>query len=289
MNTTTGSFTPIPREGNNEKIRRARKGLLYFFAMLIPLSILSYVLVSKQTPMSILLLMWSPALASIFARIMMREGSADISLRFGGRQFLKRLPFILLLPVIIGLIAYGTAWAAGLVDFVAPDTFIKAPPAVIFAGLLLGQMVAGTAIGILTSFGEELGWRGYMLTRLIDARIPAPMLTSGIIWGLWHLPVLFMGLYYSGPNLALSALLFMISCTSMSYIIGRVRMTTGSLWAAVLLHACWNAVIQDVFDAFSQGKNALLWTGESGILVALTLFIAAVLMSLKKMKVRQLY
>ncbi|MFF2480148.1 type II CAAX prenyl endopeptidase Rce1 family protein [Paenibacillus sp. NPDC058071] len=289
MNRTTGSFTPIPPRGNNEKIRRARKGLLYFFAMLIPLSILSYVLVSKQTPMSVLLLMWSPALASIFARLMMREGTSDISLRFGGRRFFKSLPFVLLFPIFIGLVSYGTAWATGLVEFVAPDTFIKAPPAVIFTGLLLAQMVAGTAIGIITSFGEELGWRGYMLTRLIDARIPAPMLTSGIIWGLWHLPVLFMGLYYSGPNLALSALLFMVSCTSMSYIIGRVRMTTGSLWPAVLLHACWNAVIQDVFDAFSQGSNALLWTGESGVLVASALFIAAVLLSRKTMNVRQLY
>ncbi|GGG78256.1 hypothetical protein GCM10010918_38930 [Paenibacillus radicis (ex Gao et al. 2016)] len=289
MNTTTGSFTPIPREGNDEQIRRARKGLLYFFAMLIPLSILSYMLVSKQTPMSVLLLMWSPALASIFARIIMREGSADISLRFGGRRFFKSLPFILLFPVMIGLVAYGTAWATGLVEFVAPDTFIKASPVVKFIGLLVAQMAVGTVIGILTSFGEELGWRGYMLTRLFQARIPSPMLTSGIIWGLWHLPVMFMGLYYSGPNLALSALLFMISCTSMSYVIGRVRMTTGSLWPAVLLHACWNAVIQDVFDAFSQGKNALLWTGESGVFVALALLVAAVLLSFKKMHVRQLY
>jgi membrane protease YdiL (CAAX protease family) len=43
--------------------------------------------------------------------------------------------------------------------------------------------------------GEEIGWRGYMLTRLIDARVPAPILTSGIVWALWHLPLVLGGGY----------------------------------------------------------------------------------------------
>jgi hypothetical protein len=41
----------------------------------------------------------------------------------------------------------------------------------------------------MTAAGEEIGWRGYMLTRLVDAGIPRPVLASGLIWGLWHVPV----------------------------------------------------------------------------------------------------
>lgn len=283
-------FSNILTTGSDEekaRVRLARRGLLVFFAMLIPLSILSYALL-MTSPIFVLLLMWAPGLSSIFARIVLREGISDISLRIGGKQTLKKLPMILLLPVIIGLFAYGIAWVTGLVQYVTPDTFIKAPSAVIFVGTVLMQMLFGTIIGVLSSAGEELGWRGYMLTRLIDARIPKAVLTSGIIWGLWHLPVLLVGNYYSGPYPALSVVLFMISVTSFSYILSRLRLSTGSVWAAIFLHASWNAVIQDAFDLFSSGENVLLWTGESGIFVALALLIAAWMTSRKPLEIRRL-
>ncbi|SEK78478.1 type II CAAX endopeptidase family protein [Paenibacillus sp. OK003] len=283
-------FSTMPSTSSEEEkvlIQKARRGLLVFFAMLIPLSILSYVLIMKA-PIFGLLLMWTPGLSSIFARIVLREGISDISLRIGGRQTLKSLPFILLFPVVIGLFAYGIAWITGLVQYVTPDSFIEGPSGVILVGTILFQMFAGTAIGIISSSGEELGWRGYMLTRLINARVPRPVLTSGIIWGVWHLPVMLFANYYSGPYPALSVILFMISVTSFSYLISRLRLTTGSIWPAILLHACWNAVIQDAFDISSSGKNVLLWTGESGILVALALLIAAWLMSRKPLVIRQL-
>lgn len=283
-------FSNILTTGSDEekaRVRLARRGLLVFFAMLVPLSILSYALL-MTSPIFVLLLMWAPGLSSIFARIVLREGISDISLRIGGKQTLKKLPMILLLPVIIGLFAYGIAWVTGLVQYVTPDTFIKAPSAVIFVGTVLMQMLFGTIIGVLSSAGEELGWRGYMLTRLIDARIPKPVLTSGIVWGLWHLPVLLVGNYYSGPYPALSVVLFMISVTSFSYILSRLRLSTGSVWAAIFLHASWNAVIQDAFDLFSSGENVLLWTGESGIFVALALLIAAWMTSRKPLEIRRL-
>ncbi|QLG39129.1 MULTISPECIES: type II CAAX endopeptidase family protein [unclassified Paenibacillus] len=287
MSTNFSTMPSLNSEEEKVLIQKARRGLLVFFAMLIPLSILSYVLITKA-PIFGLLLMWTPGLSSIFARIVLREGISDISLRIGGKQTLKSLPFILLFPVVIGLFAYGIAWVTGLVQYVTPDSFIEGPSGVILAGTILFQMIAGTAIGIISSSGEELGWRGYMLTRLIDARIPRPVLTSGIIWGVWHLPVMLFANYYSGPYPALSVILFMISVTSFSYLISRLRLTTGSIWPAILLHACWNAVIQDAFDISSSGKNVLLWTGESGILVALALLIAAWMMSRKPLVIRQL-
>ncbi|WP_127507364.1 type II CAAX endopeptidase family protein [Paenibacillus humicus] len=282
------NFDHAPAAGTDrerERIRLARRGLLVFFSMLIPLSTLGYILALK-IPIFVLFLMWTPGLSSILARLLLREGTADISLKTGGRRTWRTLPFILLFPAVIGLFAYGTAWIAGLVDFAAPDFFIKAPPAIVFIGLLLLQMVAGTAVGLIGSVGEELGWRGYMLTRLIDARVPRPMLASGMIWGVWHLPVMIAGLYYSGPYPVLSVILFMVSVTSFGFIIGRLRLTTGSIWPAVFLHASWNAIIQDVFDASSKGGNALLWTGESGILVAIALLAAAWFMSRRPMSLR---
>lgn len=287
MTTNLGNLPNMGSEEEKALIQSARRGLIVYFAMLIPLTILSYVLMMR-TPMFGLLLMWAPGLSSIFARLVLREGISNISLRFGGKQTLKSLPFILLFPVVIGLLAYGTAWITGLVQYVNPDSIIQGSSGVIFAGTILFQMFAGTAIGIISSSGEELGWRGYMLTRLINAGVPRPILTSGIIWGVWHLPAMLFANYYSGPYLALSVMLFMISVTSFSYLISHLRLTTGSIWPAILLHACWNAVIQGAFDVSSSGKNALLWTGESGIFVALALLITAWIISRRSTFLRQL-
>lgn len=287
MNARMNNKPAAGSDQEREKIRQARRGLLAYFAMLIPLSTIGYVMALK-IPIFVLFLMWAPGLASIFARLLLREGIKDISLRFGGRRTLKTIPFILLFPVVVGLIGYGIAWITGLADYVTPETFIKGSPIVIFTVSLLLQMVLGTIEGLIGGIGEELGWRGYMLTRLIDARVPYPFLVSGIIWGLWHLPVMIFGNYNSGPYPVVALILFMISVSSFGYFLGRLRLTTGSIWPAFLLHACWNAVIQDVFDSFSGGKYALLWTGEAGIFVAFTLLAAVWIASRKPMTIRQL-
>jgi membrane protease YdiL (CAAX protease family) len=133
-----------------------------------------------------------------------------------------------------------------------------------------------TILSVRTAAGEEIGWRGYMLTRLIDAGVPKPVLASGIIWGVWHVPLILGGVYLAGPPPALSALLWMVTATSFSFVFARLRLETGSVWPAIALHASWNSIIQVAFDPASTGAAAAVWVGESGILVALTMIVAAV-------------
>ena len=60
----------------------------------------------------------------------------------------------------------------------------------------------------MSAAGEEIGWRGYMLTRLIDAGVPAPVIVSGLIWGLWHVPLIVAGIIYGAhPSPALAVVL----------------------------------------------------------------------------------
>src|SRR3712207_7188827 len=51
----------------------------------------------------------------------------------------------------------------------------------------------GMVVGLVLAAGEEIGWRGYMLTRLIDAGVPRPVFASGLIWALWHVPLVLGG------------------------------------------------------------------------------------------------
>ena len=104
------------------------------------------------------------------------------------------------MPLVVGVVAYGTAWLTGLADF-------QGDAATVLRGVAFAATVA-TFVGLLAATGEEVGWRGNMLTRLIDAGVPRPVLVSGLIWAVWHVPLILAGLYASGSNPAISAVLF---------------------------------------------------------------------------------
>ena len=154
-----------------------------------------------------------------------------------------------------------------------------ASPVLVFAANLAVAATVITLFSARTAAGEEIGWRGYMLTRLIDAGVPHPVLVSGLIWGLWHVPLILGGVYLAGTPPAVSAFLFMIMATAFSFVFARLRLATGSVWPAIALHSAWNAIIQVPFDKASAGGGATLRLGESGILVAMTMLIAAIVFS----------
>ena len=225
---------------------------------------------------------------------MLREGFADVSFRIGGRPGWKAIGIALIFPILCGLIGYGIAWSTGLVRF-SPEPIKLAgsyfgetrSPFVVF---LINLAVAATLVTIYsvrTAAGEEIGWRGYMLTRLIDSGLPKPILASGLIWGLWHVPLILGGVYLAGPPRFVAALLWMVTATAFSFVFARLRLATGSVWPAIALHSAWNAIIQAAFDPASKGAGAELWIGESGILVALTMVVAAVVFSYGRWTVRR--
>jgi len=65
--------------------RRARRGLAVYFAVLVPLSAVFEALMITGSSSWFWGLMWTPAAASVVARLMLREGFADVSFRLGGR------------------------------------------------------------------------------------------------------------------------------------------------------------------------------------------------------------
>jgi membrane protease YdiL (CAAX protease family) len=245
----------------------ARRGLLIYFAVLIPGSAIVETLVLRaggnigHYPWLIFLLMWMPAISSFVARAVLREGIADVSFRLGGPEALRTMIAAVVFPLVVGTIAYGGAWATGLVAF-------QSPPHGGFFPNLGRAVVLGCTLGVLSGAGEEIGWRGYMLTRLVDAKVPLPLLASGIIWALWHFPLILSGQYASGPHPGISAGIFLVDVVGIAYVIGVLRLRSGSVWPAALLHGAWNGIIQVGFDPAATGPSATTWVGESGILVA---------------------
>jgi membrane protease YdiL (CAAX protease family) len=271
-------------------VARARTGLLIYFAVLVAASgVLQWRIVGGGGTLDgkgglVFALMWVTTLASVVARLALGEGVRDVSFRLGGRTGLSALVFAWLFPVVVGIVAYGIAWTAGIARFdppAVPGMPDVTSPAARFGLNLALALTAGQVISAVAGAGEEIGWRGYMLTRLIRAGVPFPLVTSGLIWGAWHLPLILSGQYATGPNPLLSAGLFMISIAGAGVLIGWLRLRSGSVWPAVLAHGSWNVIIQGVFDRSTTGAEpggpAALWIGESGLLVIAVLMVSALL------------
>jgi CAAX protease family protein len=102
-----------------------------------------------------------------------------VSFRLGGRRTWKYLVLAPIFPIVIGLIAYSIAWTTGLARFdlqplglVVPLVGDTASSLTIFVVTLALAATIGTIFFAPYAAGEEIGWRGYMLTRLIDSGVP---------------------------------------------------------------------------------------------------------------------
>lgn len=275
----------VKTEEASERRHKARRGLGLYLALTFTLSFgIEAWMIALGGPIEhhvaqVFLLMWTPTFASIVARLVLREGFSDISLRLGGKRGLTGLVVAWTFPIGVGLLAYGAGWVSGLTSFEPPNPELlglpSAPEPVLFLVLLGLTATLGVPLSMLTAAGEELGWRGYMLTRLFDAGVPRPVLVSGVIWALWHMPIIFSGQYASSDTPALSAGLFLLDVLAIAYVAARLRLESGSVWPAIMIHSAWNSIIQGAFDASTQHAGS--WVGESGLFTALVALILAAL------------
>jgi len=281
---TTGISIPQvePTADSLIQVRRARQGLLIFAGLLIPLSLFGYwfyVSMGDNLPiLPSLPLALAPGLASVITRLLRHEGFADVSFRWHGDRMKSAFLLAFGLPLVVGAVAYGFAYLIGLARFVpAAIPFAVNPPLaqfglnLILSAVLMILILPGAA-------GEEIGWRGYLLPRMIQARIPEPVIISSLIWGAWHLPVVFAGVYAEGPSRIMTAIGLMVGTLAFGSILAWLRLAIGSIWPCIFAHAAWNALINGGFTLATQNASQNMWIGETGMLVAVTLVVAALIL-----------
>jgi membrane protease YdiL (CAAX protease family) len=259
-------------------VRRARRGLAAYLLLVVTLSAIgegAAILTGQYWLVYVVMLM--PAVSSAIVRIARHEGFADVSFRWGGRRTWLVIGASIAMPLVVGGVAYGLAWSLGLAELQIPTSLPGGSDLLRFVYILVVYGGLNWLFGLVLTTGEEVGWRGYMLLRLIDGRVPFPILTSGLIWGLWHTPLIMAGIYAAGPNLLLSVGVFMVGVVAISALLAWARLVTGSIWPPIVMHAAWNAIIQSVFDRVTVGGAAAVWVGESGVLVAAVLVGLALL------------
>ena len=211
----------------------------------------------------VLILMWIPAFVSIGMRLLGREGFRDVGWRAGPWRYWA-LAFIV--PAVFAGFTYLATWLCGGVFFSPkPSELPIASPHLRWLVVAAITGVLGTLLGCTSAFGEELGWRGYLLTRWVEGRLPQPVIATGLIWAVWHLPIILWGDYSTSALPWLSALQFTITITFATACFVWLRLAGGSVWTAMLAHASHNAFYQAVFDAHFNGPLEPYLAGEVGV------------------------
>jgi membrane protease YdiL (CAAX protease family) len=236
--------------------------------------------------------MWAPALAHIFTRLVTRPGWHDLWLKpyfkNGWKYWLAGWfgPGVL---TIVGIAVYFLFFPGqfdgnltslrSLLD--ANPTSKGTDPWLIVIAQTLSAFIMAPVINSFFTFGEEFGWRGYLLPLLLPLGEKKAYLLSGIIWGLWHAPVIAMGhnygLEYAGfPWLGILAMIWF--CILCGTFLGWASLRAGSVWPAVIGHAALNGIAALGMLFVAGGKaNNLLGPIPVGVIGSIGFLIAALL------------
>lgn len=235
--------------------------------------------------------MFTPALGAVAARLPEGSGFADAGLCWGrGRYHV----IAWLLPFALGLAATGLTLALGQgsLDLSGKALIEKLPPAQQEAAIqqlvdvgplaplliLVGARTQGVLITSLATFGEEFGWRGYLQRRLEHLGPVKSLVLVGLIWGVWHAPIILQGHNYPGYPVP-GALMMVGFCVLLSIIFGWLFRRSGSILSPTLAHASVNSPAMSLL-AFVRGSNPLIGnlTGAIGLAV-LAVMAAAMLIA----------
>jgi uncharacterized protein len=248
-------------------------GIVLLLAVTVAASINLFSITSEF--LSIVLYMFTPALtALIMMLVVTRDGFSREGWRLLGlhRLGLKAWWIALLLPLVVGVVATALVWATPLASFLVPDYGI--------GGATLDFAIEVVLATLTFSLGEELGWRGYLLPRLLSIGLTRALVLVGLVWAAWHMPLIFLTpLYHAAGNKLIVLPLFVGTIVAASFFFGYLRVWTGSVWPASIGHSAHNAA-WNALGAFTVTSNPVMvneyLAGDNGILILAGTAVGAV-------------
>ena len=139
-----------------------------------------------------------------------------------------------------------------------------------FIGItLISGLLAGMTINAVFAFGEEIGWRGYLVELFKGQGFIRTSVVTGAIWGLWHAPLILNGHNYPQHPVA-GVFMMVLMCILFTPILLYFRQKSGSVIVAAIMHGTFNGVV-GLSNIFVLPFNDLLVgaPGLAGILVLL--------------------
>lgn len=238
--------------------------------------------------------MFVPAISSLLTRFITKEGFKNMYLRPHFKGHIKAYLMVYFGPTALLLLS-GAVYFLIFPGVFDPElTALKAAAVSSSTGLsayelllisVLQVIIIGPVVNIIPTMGEELGWRGYLLPKLREFFSDRyALIITGVIWGVWHTPVIVMGHnygidYFGYPWLGILAMI--VFCVALGVIEGYVSIKLESAIPAAMIHSTVNAGAALPILLAQDGYNPLLGPAITGLVGGLLFTVLAVILLIK--------
>ena len=269
----------------NAEANRVKLSIVVYLVLTFAFSAIFYRLIIRNGSLGahgglfVVALMWSPGAAGLLTRLFFQGNLRGHGWGWGKTKYQFASYWI---PLAYAAVVYVPLWIAGFSNFRAP-----------VIGLLLGRFgihgsvaayflliaTLGMAESCTRALGEELGWRGFLVPQLAKVMpFGGVALTSGVVWSLWHYPLILLANYHGAGPAWYSLMCFTVMVIGISFLFAWMRLKSGSVWTGMFLHASHNIFIQAFFDPLTRPATATRYLiGEFGAGLAIVAVIIAVI------------
>lgn len=229
--------------------------------------------------------MWSPGLAALATKRIFREPIAELPWQWGGARYAW---LAYLIPLAYALPVYLIVWVTPLGGFLEAD-FLKRtadqfgwssfPPPLVLVLFVVFTATLGLVGKTSRALGEEIGWRGFLVPELSKVvGFTGVGLISGLMWAVYHFPVLLFADYNKGAPAWYSLTCFTLMVVADSFILAWLTLRSKSLWPAAIFHGSHNLFIQSIFTPLTHDTGPTKYIiDEFGIGLVITIGLGAVL------------
>lgn len=239
-------------------------------------------------------IMFFPALGVVLTRLITREGFRDAWLRPHFRGNVKTYLLAWFGPgllTVLGTVLYfllfpgqfdpTLGYLRATLEAAGASAELPMPWGVLMLVQAVQALLLAPVLNFVTCFGEEWGWRGYLLPKMAEKLPPVPMLLlTGVIWGLWHAPITALGHNYGVgyPGFPFAGIAAMCGfCIMLGIFFSYLTLKTGSCIPAVLAHGAVNGTAALGVYLTADGGNPFIGPAPTGIVGAIPFLVAAAL------------
>lgn len=265
--------------------REVWKTIILFLLLLTALSSIAYYAILRLNPTSIYVgaLMICPALASFMTLRIRKRPISGLPWKLKELKYLRRA---YLTPVLYVSIAYVLIWLFGFGSFVNTETVLdwsnelgidNSGQTVVIAVMVFLLLTVGVIKNLGSTLGEEIGWRGFFIFELRKVMsFKALTIVSGIIWAVWHFPIINL-MFRRSENILLHLSAFTIMIVGVSVILAYYTFKSNSLWPAAVYHSIHNIYIQKIATPLTiSNDKTIFWIDEYGFMIPIITSVFAV-------------
>ena len=230
----------------------------------------------------VLTYMWAPAIAALIVQHRHRGTVRGMGIRLG---YIRWILIAWLVPIplvafvlVIALAVPGTEFTTDPIVFLlelgVPESeaeealeALEAIPVPLWILILIGGLQAGITINAVAAFGEELGWRGLLLSELAEFGFWKASLVIGVLWGVWHAPIIALG--HNFPDQPMLGIILMTGATvALSPLYTYVTVRARNVLAPSVLHGTFNAIAPLTLIYVAGSLVVISPVGMAGIVAA---------------------